>query len=229
MARISIKLSDIKRAGTWLTAICAIAYTAFSLLDIALHIHEGWSEGVRQRDMVIDAKLDCSTHRFASVPLQKQCAHINSTPVPIPWRIAMHHIGHHLRDKITSALRSIVMLIITLIPIASILFYCLYRHQNPSSYHPSTPTHQRVQEFLAGYLPAYIPESPREECRHRRRAVAGGTSGQVILDTSANPSSVVYDTSGASAFSTSIDTDRLDHHRRRRHHPQVNVDLHEQN
>jgi len=213
-----ITLSDIKRAGTWLTAICAVAYTAFSLIDIGLHIHEGWSDGVRQRDMINEAKVDCAMHRFTSVPLQKQCAQIGSTPVPVPWRIAMHHIGNHLRDKIVSALHSIVLLILTLIPIAFVLFYCMYRHHNSAPYQ-NPPSHQSLQDFFASYLTARPPAAggpgSDDGCR-RRTSFCTPSSGQqhVVIDPHRRDSTVIYDTDGdaRSNRSVNIDTSALRRH-----------------
>ena len=183
-----LTLAKIKRAGAWLTAVCAIAYTAFSLLDIGLHLHEGWTEGAQQRDMLHAARSDCAANRFTSFALQKQCAQINATPIPAPWRVAMHHVGHHLREKLASALRSIVMLVALLVPLAAGVFYCAYRHAP----HRGAPTQQHLHDFFATLLQGADPDDGLR--RRRPQHVVIDTqerAAPVLVDTAARPTQTV--------------------------------------
>jgi hypothetical protein len=184
----TLTLKTIKRVGTWLTAVCAVAYTAFSLLDIGLHLHEGWMDGVRHRDDILNGKAECGQHRFMSSALQTHCARIHATPVPAPWRIALHHMGHHLRDKITSALNSILLLAAMLLPVAAAVFYCTYRyHQHSAAINRQPPI--SIQDFFAACIPL-TASPPHSYAINVGHTTDGGerrpSTGCVLIDTASH-------------------------------------------
>lgn len=145
MAAISIK--TLNRIGTWLAAICAITYTAISIADIGIHVYEGWMKGVKERDRIVEAQAECVQQRFKAIYNQEHCAIIRSRSVPSPWAIAMHEVGHYLRDQIVWVLQSAAMLAFAIVPIAIVTFCCFYRFQNSAMFH-NTTAHHHPESFV---------------------------------------------------------------------------------
>lgn len=119
------------RLGAITTAIYALVF----VVDFGIHLHEGWTEGARQRDRILEGRRDCQNSRFGSAVLQERCAQIRAAPLVVPWHVAFHHVGRHLAAKMTSALQSLVVLVALLVPVAAIVFWCVLR----SSTHPHRP------------------------------------------------------------------------------------------
>lgn len=93
-----------------LGAITTLIYVLVFATDCWVHFHQGWEEAARDREGLLQARMDCESGRVSSVILLERCAHVRATPLPVPWHRAVHHTGHHLAQKMTSALQCAVVL-----------------------------------------------------------------------------------------------------------------------
>lgn len=137
-------------AWVWrLSAITTAIYAVVFFVDFGIHLHEGWSEGCRKRDRILEARSDCDSTRFKSAVIQERCAQVQSAPLVVPWHVAFHHVGRHLSAKMASMLQSLVILVLLLVPIALGVFWCAMRSQ-----------HQRHPQQPAGHLhPSHVAAS----------------------------------------------------------------------
>lgn len=113
-----------------LGAVTTAIYAVVFVIDFGLHLHEGWSIGVRERDWVLDARRDCESRAYSSALMQEECGRIRALPVAVPWHTAVHHVGRHLMAKLTSAIQSAFALVCVLVPLALMTFYCAMRHNH---------------------------------------------------------------------------------------------------